>query len=309
MLGILDLVRRVADSDLTVLLQGETGTGKKLLAEVVHRAGERRNRPFVTVDCAALPDSLLESELFGHRKGAFTGAIADRVGLLEEANGGTIFLDEIDKAGLSVQRRFLHMLDSGEVRPVGATSYKTLDVRVVCATSCPDLRLEVNAGRFLKDLFYRLNDIAMTVPPLRERPDDIVLLAEWFAERYARKLERTVTGLSPAFRAALTAHLWPGNVRELEKAIRRAVTLAEDGTALGPELLPPTVLDSIGTSRDAGAETLKDKVEQYESGLILDSLDRLSWNKSRAAVDLGLSRRGLKGKIERYRLDRRRSRR
>jgi DNA-binding NtrC family response regulator/tetratricopeptide (TPR) repeat protein len=309
MLGILELVRKVANSDLTVLLQGETGTGKKLLAEVVHRAGDRRDRPFVTVDCAALPDSLLESELFGHRKGAFTGAAADRVGLLEEANGGTIFLDEIDKAGLSVQRRFLHMLDSGEVRPVGATSYKRLDVRVVCATSCPDLRQEVAAGRFLKDLFYRLNDISVTVPTLRERPDDVVLLAEWFAERSARKLGRTVAGLSPAFRAALAAHSWPGNVRELEKAVRRAVTLADDGAVLGPELLPAAVLEALDSAGEPGAGTLKVKVEQYESGLILTSLDRLGWNKSRTAVDLGLSRRGLKGKIERYRLDRRRSRR
>jgi two-component system response regulator HupR/HoxA len=309
MLGILELVRKVAHSDLTVLLQGETGTGKKLLAEVVHRAGDRRDRSFVTVDCAALPDSLLESELFGHRKGAFTGAAADRVGLLEEANGGTIFLDEIDKAGLSVQRRFLHMLDSGEVRPVGATSYKRLDVRVVCATSCPDLRQEVAAGRFLKDLFYRLNDISVTVPALRERPDDVVLLAEWFAERSARKLGRTVAGLSPSFRAALSAHSWPGNVRELEKAVRRAVTLAEDGAVLGPELLPAAVLESLDSAAVPGTGTLKGKVEQYECGLILHSLDRLGWNKSRAAVDLGLSRRGLKGKIERYRLDRRRSRR
>jgi DNA-binding NtrC family response regulator/tetratricopeptide (TPR) repeat protein len=309
MLGILELVRKVAGSDLTVLLQGETGTGKKLLAEIVHRAGHRCDRPFVTVDCAALPDSLLESELFGHRKGAFTGAAADRVGLLEEANGGTIFLDEIDKAGLSVQRRFLHMLDSGEVRPVGATSYKRLDVRVVCATSCPDLRQEVAAGRFLKDLFYRLNDIAVTLPALRERPDDIVLLAEWFAERSARKLGRTVAGLSPSFRAALVSHAWPGNVRELEKAVRRAVTLAEDGAVLGPELLPTAVLESLDSNGEPGDGTLRSKVEQYECGLILHTLDRLGWNKSRAAVDLGLSRRGLKGKIERYRLDRRRSRR
>lgn len=309
MLGILELVRRVADSDLTVLLEGETGTGKKLLAEVVHRASDRRERPFVTVDCAALPDGLLESELFGHRKGAFTGATADRVGLLEEANTGTIFLDEIDKAGLSVQRRFLHMLDSGEVRPVGATSYKRLDVRVVCATSCPDLLQEVAAGRFLKDLFYRLNDICVTLPPLRERPDDVGLLAEWFAERFARKLGRTVAGLSAAFRAALAAHSWPGNVRELEKAIRRAVTLAEDGAVLGPELLPAAVLESFDPAGEPGTGTLRERVEHYERGLILDALDRLGWNKSRSAVDLGLSRRGLKGKIERYRLERRRSRR
>jgi transcriptional regulator with PAS, ATPase and Fis domain len=278
------------------------------VARALHARSPRRAHPFVALNCGALTETLLESELFGHVKGAFTGANRDHKGLFESANGGTIFLDEIDKAGLPVQRRFLHMLDSGEVRPVGATSYKRLDVRVVCATSCPDLREEVAAGRFLKDLFYRLNDIAVTVPPLRERPDDVVLLAEWFAEKYARKVGRTVAGLSPAFRAALTVHPWPGNVRELEKAMRRAVTLADDGAVLGPELLPATVLESLDPAAAAAAGSLREKVEHYERGLVLDALDRLGWNKSRAAVDLGLSRRGLKGKIERYRLDRRRSR-
>jgi len=308
MLAILELIRKVSESDLTVLLQGETGTGKKLLAEVLHRTSSRRDRPFVTVDCAALPDSLLESELFGHRKGAFTGATADRVGLLEEGNGGTIFLDEIDKSGLSVQRRLLHMLDSGEVRPVGATGYKRLDVRVVCATSCPDLRHEVAAGRFLKDLFYRLNDISIVVPPLRERRDDIPLLGEWFIERFCRKLGRRLAGVSPSFHASLAAHDWPGNIRELEKAVRRAVTLAEEGATLVPDLLPTAVLESASAAPAEG-ETLADRIGRYERGLVLDALERLGWNKSRAALDLGLSRRGLKNKIERYKLDRRRTRR
>ncbi len=307
--SILELIRRVADSDLTVLLQGETGTGKKLLAEVLHRASDRRDRAFVTVDCAALTDSLLESELFGHRKGAFTGATSDRVGLLEEGNGGTVFLDEIDKSGLSVQRRLLHMLDSGEVRPVGATGYKRLDVRVVCATSCPDLRQEVAEGRFLKDLFYRLNDISIVVPPLRERPDDVALLAEWFVERFAARLGRKIAGVTPAFHAALASHAWPGNVRELEKAIRRAITLADDGGFLVPDLLPSAVLESSGSGDGAVGGSLHDRLERYERGLLIEALDRHAWNKSRAAVELGLSRRGLKNKIERYRLDRRRSRR
>ncbi|MBD3161576.1 MAG: tetratricopeptide repeat protein, partial [Candidatus Eisenbacteria bacterium] len=233
---ILELIRRVGDTDLSVLLQGETGTGKKLLAHALHRASGRRIRPIVTVDCAALPESLLEAELFGYRKGSFTGATQDRNGLLAEAAGGTVFLDEIDKAGLTVQRRFLHLLDSGEIRPVGATTYLRLDVRIVCATSSPDLRKEVAEGRFLKDLYYRLNDISIQIPPLRERREDIPLLAGCFVETFTEQTGRKIRGMSAAFRRALVSHDWPGNVRELEKAIRRAVTLADDDIILTPEL-------------------------------------------------------------------------
>lgn len=305
MLSILSLIHRVSDTDLSVLLQGETGTGKKLLAHAVHRISARRARTFVTVDCAALPDTLLESELFGHRKGAFTGAIADRVGLLEVADGGTVFLDEIDKAGLPVQRRFLHLLDSGEIRPVGATAYRSLDVRVVCATSCSDLRQEVAEGRFLKDLYYRLNDIAVVVPALRERPDDVRLLTDCFVEKFSRQLGRDLRGVTAAFHDALRHHSWPGNVRELEKAIRRAVTLADPKSWLVPALLPAAVLEGSAESRPEHAGKLRARLEAYECKLIVDTLERLRWNKSRSAVELGLSRKGLKGKIERYQLDRR----
>jgi DNA-binding NtrC family response regulator len=304
MLAILELIRKVASSDLSVLLQGETGTGKKLLAQALHRISDRRDRAFVTVDCAALPDNLLESELFGHKKGAFTGAVQDRIGLLEEADGGTIFLDEIDKSGISVQRRFLHLLDSGEIRPVGSTGYRRLDVRVVCATSCPDLRAEVSEGRFIKDLYYRLNDIAIHVPPLRERLDDLPLLTGCFIESAAIAASRELKGVAPAFHEVVQAHDWPGNVRELEKAVRRAVALADSGAILGPELLPSAVLESASTRR-AVAESLKERVEEFERAIVLKTLDRVRWNKSRAAVELGLTRKGLKGKIERYGLDRR----
>ena len=304
MLAILELIRKVASSDLSVLLQGETGTGKKLLAHALHRIRDRRDRPFVTVDCAALPDTLLESELFGHKKGAFTGAVQDRVGLLEEADGGTIFLDEIDKSGITVQRRFLHLLDSGEIRPVGSSGYRRLDVRVVCATSCPELRAEVSEGRFIKDLYYRLNDIAIQVPPLRERPDDLPLLTGCFIESAALAAARELKGIAPAFHEAVQAHDWPGNVRELEKAVRRAVALADPGSILGPELLPAAVLESA-TNRRLRAESLKDRVEEFERVILLKTLEQVRWNKSRAAAELGLTRKGLKGKIERYGLDRR----
>jgi DNA-binding NtrC family response regulator/tetratricopeptide (TPR) repeat protein len=304
MLKILDLIRRVGDTDLTVLLQGETGTGKKLLAHAIHRASSRRVRPMVTVDCAALPDSLLEAELFGYRKGAFTGANQDRTGLLAEANGGTVFLDEIDKAGLAVQRRFLHLLDSGEVRPVGSTSYVKLDVRIVCATSSSDLRREVAEGSFIKDLYYRLNDISIEIPPLRERPDDILLLAGCFIETYAGQVGHRIRGMSAAFRRILMGHNWPGNVRELEKAIRRAVTLADDDVLLTPELLPGDVLGDLPAPEEDDGDNLRRKVEVFEQRVIEQTLLACQGNKSRAAQVLGLSRKGLKGKMARLRMAR-----
>jgi two-component system response regulator HupR/HoxA len=302
MLKILDLIRRIGDTGLSVLLQGETGTGKKLLAHAIHRAGGRRNRPFVTVDCAALPETLLEAELFGYRKGAFTGAVQDRTGLLAEAAGGTVFLDEIDKTGLNVQRRFLHLLDSGEIRPVGSTSYLRLDVRIVCATSSPDLRSEVSEGLFLKDLYYRLNDISIEVPTLRERREDILLLAGCFVEMYAGQIGRRIRGMTGAFRRALLAHDWPGNVRELEKAIRRAVTLADDDVLLSPELLPREVFEEQEDALEEPSDDLRRKIEQFEIRAIESAMEACGGNKSRAAQQLGLSRKGLKGKIARYRI-------
>jgi DNA-binding NtrC family response regulator/tetratricopeptide (TPR) repeat protein len=304
MLKILELIRRIGDTDLSVLLQGETGTGKKLLANAIHRASGRRNRPFVTVDCAALPETLLEAELFGYRKGAFTGAVQDRTGLLAEAAGGTVFLDEIDKTGLTVQRRFLHLLDSGDIRPVGSTSYQRLDVRIVCATSSPDLRSEVSEGLFLKDLYYRLNDISIEVPTLRERREDILLLAGCFVETYAGQIGRRIRGMTGAFRRALLAHDWPGNVRELEKAIRRAVTLADDDVMLSPELLPREVFEEQEGALEETSDDLRRKIEHFEVRAIESALEACEGNKSRAAQQLGLSRKGLKGKIARYRIGR-----
>lgn len=304
MIALLELIRRIGDTDLTVLLQGETGTGKKLFAHAIHRASARRGHPIVTVDCAALPDSLLEAELFGYRKGAFTGATQDRNGLLAEAGGGTIFLDEIDKSGLTVQRRFLHLLDSGEIRPVGSTSYMRLDVRIICATSCPDLRTEVAEGRFLKDLYYRLNDISIEIPPLRDRRDDILLLAGCFVESFAAQSTRRIRGMSAGFRRALLDHDWPGNVRELEKAIRRAVTLADDDAVLTPDLLPREVLEGREEAAESAGDDLRDKVELFEKRAIERALQACDGNKSRAAALLGLSRKGLKGKMARFRIGR-----
>jgi transcriptional regulator with GAF, ATPase, and Fis domain len=303
MLEIVRLVGKVADNPSTVLLQGETGTGKQLVARAIHLSSSRRDKPFVTVDCAAMPESLLESELFGYLRGAFTGADRDRKGLVQEANGGTIFLDEIGRAGLSLQRRLLRLLDSGEIRPVGSTSYMPLDVKIVCATTSPDLRKDVDEGSFLKDLYYRLNDICISIPPLRERREDIPLLCEHFLRLYSQEMNKKIRGISKSAMAALVDFDWPGNVRELEKTIKRAVILADDGQMISPQLLPQEVpTEPVAPVTDREAE-LKEAVEDFERKTITAALEKFSWNKSRTAAYLGLSRKGLK--IKRYDLDRR----
>jgi Nif-specific regulatory protein len=308
MIKILKLVEKVSATDLTVLLQGETGTGKTLIARAVHLTSDRKEGPFVTVDCAALPENLLESELFGFIKGAFTGAGADKKGLFEEADGGTIFLDEIGKAGLGVQRRLLHLLDRGEVRPVGSTSYRKLNVRVICATSKKNLLADDESSPFIKDLFYRLNDIIIHVPSLSDRPEDIPLLADYFLETFNQQTGSAIPGFSRAARQRMVRYGWPGNVRELEKAVRRAAILADAGETIGVELLPPEIVASTETPQVSPAlreNGLRETVEDMERRMVLDALEQNNWNKTRAAQTLGLSRKGLKNKISRYGLARR----
>jgi DNA-binding NtrC family response regulator/tetratricopeptide (TPR) repeat protein len=303
--GILKLVPKISQSKLSVLLRGETGTGKQILAEAIHSSSDRKDRPFVTVSCAALPEGLLETELFGHLKGSFTGADRDKVGLVEEANGGTLFLDEIEKASVVVQGKLLRVLDSGEVRPVGSTQSHNVDIRVICATSKMDLEAEIREGRFLSDLFYRLNDIMFTIPPLRERKDDIPVLAEHFRNKYNAQMSRKVQGVDPGAVHVLRAYAWPGNVRELEKAIKLAVVLADDEGMITRDLLPAEVLrgDLNGAAPKAENETLKDMVEAMEREQILKALASCGWNKSEAARILGITRKGLANKIERYNLE------
>jgi len=304
---ILTLLSKVGDSTATILFMGETGTGKGLLAQVVHEMSNRRDHPFVQVNCAALPEQLLESELFGYVHGAFTGATRDKAGLFEEAEGGTIFLDEIEKVPESVQAKLLHVLDRGEIRPVGATRSHSVDARVICATGC-DLRERIKDGRFLEDLFYRLNDITVRVPTLRDRREDIPVLAQHFLGVFSRQMEKTVKGFAPEVLRAFLNHDWRGNVRELEKAVKRMVVLADEGDVLGMALLPPELREGAGAEPERiTGRILRSNVAQLERRMIAEALERVRWNKARAARELGLSYPTLLARIRTLKIERRRS--
>jgi DNA-binding NtrC family response regulator/tetratricopeptide (TPR) repeat protein len=300
---------RVGESTASILILGETGTGKGLLAQCIHDASSRRDRPFITVNCAALPEPLLESELFGHVQGSFTGAYRTKRGLFEEADGGTLFLDEISRTSLSMQAKLLHVLDSREVRAVGATRGRRVDVRVICASNM-DLREAIRRGRFLVDLFYRLNDFSVQLPPLRERPEDIPpLIAHFFAEA-CREMSRHPRGLAGDVRTWLLGQEWRGNIRELMQVVRRLVALSEDGEWVTRELLPPDLLrrgeGGLSTNgRPAQLRTrrgLRLEVSRLERRVIRDILANTGWNRSEAARRLGISYPNLLAKIKRYRL-------
>jgi two-component system response regulator HydG len=292
------LVARVAPRDITVLITGESGTGKELVAEALVRASPRAGKPFVRFNCAAISPELAEAELFGHARGAFTGAIRSRPGLFGEADGGTILLDEVGELAPSAQAKLLRVLQEGEVRPVGEEKTRTVDVRVLAATH-RDLEAEVKAGRFREDLFYRLNVVRLTVPPLRERPDDVVLLARHFLDRFAARFGFEALRVSEALLDRLRAHPWPGNVRELENALESLVALSP------PEGLDLSLLafGPGGTAPvDEGPLTLKQRVEAYERGLVHEALKAALGNRSEAARRLGISRVTLHDKLKKYRL-------
>jgi transcriptional regulator with GAF, ATPase, and Fis domain/Tfp pilus assembly protein PilF len=303
---ILTLLSKVGDSSATVLFMGETGTGKGLLAQVVHEMSKRRDHAFVQVNCAALPEQLLESELFGYVHGAFTGALHDKPGLFEEADSGTIFLDEIEKVPESVQAKLLHVLDRGEIRPVGATRNRSVNARVICATGC-DLRERIKDGRFLEDLFYRLNDITVRVPALRERREDIPVLAQHFLSVFSRQMEKPLKGFTPEVLRVFLGHEWRGNVRELEKAVKRMVVLADEGDTLGLALLSAELREGAASEpeRVAGRE-LRSNVAMLERRMIAEALERVRWNKARASRELGLSYPTLLSKIRTLKIERRR---
>jgi DNA-binding NtrC family response regulator len=298
--AVLDLVERVAPTDATVLIQGESGTGKEVIAKAVHHASARAGRPFVAVNCGAVPETLLESELFGYVRGAFTGATVSKVGLFEEADGGTLFLDEIAEMPAALQVKLLRALQSGEVRRLGATQAATIDVRVLAATN-GDLPTRIAQGSFREDLFYRLNVIQMVLPPLRDRREDIPALAEHFLARAAAKLGRTLR-LSPGALERLLRYPWPGNVRELENAIERAAILARTET-VEPDDLPPHVSAGLQLG-PSPALPRQITLADAERAHILQTLERFGRNHSGAAEALGIGRTTLWRKLKEYGIER-----
>ncbi|HEV8305566.1 MAG TPA: sigma-54 dependent transcriptional regulator [Gemmatimonadales bacterium] len=298
----LDLVARVAEHNTTVLITGESGTGKEVIARAVHRASPRARRPFVGINCAAIPESLLESELFGHVRGAFTGATGDKAGLFEQADGGTLLLDEIGELPLGLQAKLLRVLQEAEIRRVGDQKTRGVDVRVLAATA-RDLAAEAGAGRFREDLFYRLNVVAIHLPPLRERRDDIAPLARHFLARLAQRFGRPLA-LSDAAIAWLEGQEWRGNVRELENAIERAVVLTDkqvlEPTDFRHEHLPSPI--SHG-EKGEGRRTLREVTEAAERDAIATALQASGGNRREAAKRLGVSLRTLFYKMSRYGLE------
>jgi two-component system response regulator HupR/HoxA len=289
-----ELVRKVLDTDTTVLLLGETGTGKELFARLIHDNGPRRGARLVAQNCAALPETLLESELFGHARGAFTGATSDRKGLFEEADGGTIFLDEVGEMSPAMQLRLLRVLQDGEIRRVGASTTRKVDVRVLAATNA-DLEADVEAGRFRRDLYYRLNVFPVRLPPLRERADDVPDLAAHFLRLHRERSRRAVPGIAPEALRALRAYPFPGNVRELENEIERAVALAEPGQPIGLAQLSERIRGAVPPTAPL---SLNDAVEQLKRRMIEDAL-RECGSKTRAAERLGLTRQSLQQMLRR----------
>jgi len=296
MAQVLDLVGRVAPTDATVLIRGESGTGKEIIAKALHHASQRAEGRFVAINCGALPEPLLESEIFGHVKGAFTGAGSNKKGLFEEAHGGTLFLDEIGEMTPGLQVKLLRALQSGEVRPVGSTQVITVDARVVAATN-RDLEPMIRQGSFREDLFYRLNVIPIGLPPLRDRREDIPLLAEHFLARFAQRQGR-VLRLSAGATERLLRYAWPGNVRELENAMERLAILARD-EAIEPGDLPPHIGAglALGTAPALAAEQT---LAEAERAHIIQILERYGGNHSRAAEALGIGRTTLWRKLKDY---------
>ncbi|QGM47891.1 sigma-54-dependent transcriptional regulator [Methylocystis heyeri] len=302
--SVVALARRATEYDISVLITGASGTGKELLARAIHYGSERAGRPFVVQNCGALPDELLESELFGCKKGAYTGAYQDRIGLFELANGGSIFLDEIGETSAAFQVRLLRVLQEGEIRPLGALRSRKVNVRLIAATN-RSLEEEVAAGRFRGDLYYRVAAFPIHLPPLCERPRDIELIANCILVEVNRNFRRNIKGFSREAIDGLLKYDWPGNVRELHNEIQRMVALSDTDEPLPARLLSARVLAPRRPVQNVTAgNTLKARVEALEREMIEDALRRFEGNISRAAEELGLSRVGLRNKIERYKIER-----
>jgi len=305
-----DLIQRAAPTDSTVIIQGESGVGKELIARALHYGSPRSPRPFIAVNCGALTETLLESELFGHSKGSFTGAVADKVGLVEVAHTGTLFLDEVSEMSPQLQVKVLRLLEEKEFKPVGSVSTKRVDVRFITATN-KDLELAIQRNEFRKDLFYRLNVIPIHIPPLRERRDDIPILAEFFLGKYSKDMKRQGKKFAPEVKEAMMRHPWPGNIRELENAVQRAIALSDGEVITAKDLLetaaPSPDLRSVAaaTARSIGDEglDLDATMTDIEMGYLKRALDMTGGNYTKAAQLLKMSLRSFRYKLQKYGID------
>jgi Nif-specific regulatory protein len=297
---VYERIRQVAASDTTVLICGESGTGKELVASAIHYNGSRAKYPFLKLNCSALSEALIESELFGHEKGAFTGALRDRIGRIEEAEGGTLFLDEIGEFSPGIQVTLLRVIQEREFQRVGSNLTRRANVRIITATN-RDLEAAVASGRFRQDLYYRINVFPIFLPPLRERKDDLLLLADHLVRKYGKKLRKPIHRISTMAINMMLAYHWPGNVRELENCLEYAVLLSTDGVIHGHHL-PPT-LQTPDASQEPSQGRLRERITILEKDAIIDALKRSEGNVSAAARDLGLTPRMVRYKIEKLRID------
>jgi len=307
--SIYDLIKRVSDTPTNVLVTGESGTGKEMVAKAIHYNGLLKDKAFISVNCGAIPESLMESEMFGHKKGSFTGAVADKAGLFEAADGGTLFLDEIGELPLSIQVKLLRAIQERVVRRVGSTEDTSINVRIIAATN-RDLEAMVRENTFRQDLYYRLNVIQIRTPSLRERRDDVAILAKHFLKKYNERLNKNISGISQEALAVLKSYDYPGNVRELENIIERTVAL-EAGASILPESLPPFVKTSGGAKQMVSSEGIEiteegvdlDKiVGQIEKELIIKAIHTANGVKKKAAKLLGITFRSMRYRVEKYNL-------
>ncbi|MBF0622072.1 MAG: sigma-54-dependent Fis family transcriptional regulator [Magnetococcales bacterium] len=302
--SVINAVSMVAPSDVSVLINGESGTGKELLAQLIHQKSTRRNRPMIALNCGALPENLVESELFGHRRGAFTGAVQDSPGLIRSAQGGTLFLDEIGELPLSIQPRLLRFLETGEIQPVGHTHTQKVDARIIAATN-RDLRVEMKAGRFREDLFYRLNVVPLTLPPLRERHGDIALLMDTLSNQFAQRHSVKAPRFTKPVLEALKRYSWPGNIRELRNYCERMTILAPGSEVSLAHLPAEFHQHTLSSHNQDSAVILPDHgidLASWEQNLICQALEKSRGNKSKAARLLGLTRDTLLYRIKKYAL-------
>jgi transcriptional regulator with PAS, ATPase and Fis domain len=304
---VFTLLDRIIPTDARVLIEGESGTGKELIARILHYNGPQKEGPFIPVDCGAFPENLLESELFGYVKGAFTGANRDKPGLFEEAHNGTLFLDEITNMPISIQSKLLRALQEGEIRPVGSTKVKKVTIRIITAAS-DNLKEKLKTGTFREDLYYRLSVVSVNLPPLRERNGDIPLLVNHFFKKYAKKYNKNVTGLTTDTLNIMERYAWPGNIRELENVIERLIILTDPKSGYIPqELLPDNIRScstefvvNSNTTSDVRSKNIDQKKADYEKNIIIEVLQKNGWNQSVAAKELGIHESTLRYRMRKF---------